>query len=69
MKICVFGNKLSTRNLIDYLFRKKIQISYLVILNKSSAEKIEISGADRVVAIKALESGASKLPVLVKIVG
>ena len=55
MKICVFGNKLSTRNLIDYLFRKKIQISYLVILNKSSAKKIEISGADKNLIYKAAE--------------
>jgi len=29
----------------------------------------EISGADKAIAIKALESGASKLPVQVKIVG
>jgi len=29
----------------------------------------EISGADRQIAIEALESGASKLPVKVKIIG
>jgi large subunit ribosomal protein L16 len=44
-------------------------IEYWACKVKPGTTIFEISGADRVVAIKALESGASKLPVLVKIVG
>ncbi|KAH8042878.1 50S ribosomal protein L16 (mitochondrion) [Aureococcus anophagefferens] len=44
-------------------------VEYWACKVKPGTTIFEISGADRVVAIKALESGASKLPVLVKIVG
>tara|TARA_A100001015_G_C14983899_1_gene710679 strand:+ start:908 stop:1792 length:885 start_codon:yes stop_codon:yes gene_type:complete len=46
MKICIFGNKLSTSKLIEHFFINKIKISHLVLLNKSSASKIQISGVD-----------------------
>lgn len=44
-------------------------VEYWACKVKPGTTIFEISGADRVVAIKALESGASKLPVQVKIVG
>ena len=44
-------------------------VEYWACKVKPGTTIFEISGADRVVAIKALESGASKLPVLGKIGG
>lgn len=46
MKICIFGNKISTSNLIKHLFKNQIKVSHLVLLNKSSTDKIQISGVD-----------------------
>ena len=44
MKICIFGNKETTKSLIQELLLRKIKVSGLVILASSQAKKAEISG-------------------------
>ncbi len=44
MKICVFGNKLSTKILINHLIKKNIPINCLVFLDEQVASKVHISG-------------------------
>ena len=44
MKICIFGNKETTKSLIEELLLRKIKVSGLVILASSQAKKAEISG-------------------------
>ncbi len=44
MKICVFGNKLSTKKLINHLIKKNISIDCIVFLDEIVANKVDISG-------------------------
>lgn len=46
MKICIFGNKTSTTELMDSLIESEIKISHLVTLDPLNAGKYKISGAD-----------------------
>lgn len=44
MRVCIFGNKETTRTLITHLINKNITIDCLVTLNSESAKKVDISG-------------------------
>lgn len=44
MKICIFGNKLSTKKLINHLIKKNISIDCIVFLDEIVANKVDISG-------------------------
>ena len=46
MKIAIFGNKKTTRTLIDYLLLKKIKIHTLISLSSKKLNSHEISGVD-----------------------
>lgn len=46
MRICIFGNKSTTRMLIENLLRNKHNPDFLLTLDKSVGDKIEISGGD-----------------------
>ncbi len=44
MKICIFGNKDSTKELIEHLSNKDYFVTYLVCLDPEESKKIQISG-------------------------
>ena len=46
MNICIFGNKKSTRRLIESLVGYQIEINSIVILDANAFNKIDISGGD-----------------------
>lgn len=46
MKICVFGNKESTRKLIENLSSEGVVVDTLVVLGQNTSRDIEISGKD-----------------------
>ena len=46
MKICVFGNKSATSELLKYLTSNNTRPHTLATLSKESFGKIEISGSD-----------------------
>jgi methionyl-tRNA formyltransferase len=47
MKICIFGNKSSTSELISYLFEKGFLIHTLICVNENVSKKNIISGHDK----------------------
>ena len=44
MKICILGNKSTTKNLLQNFYANNIKIDYLVTLNPDSAKKLHIAG-------------------------
>ena len=46
MKICIFGNKTTTKALLNELIKKKVKVSCLVALDISNSKKAKISGHD-----------------------
>ena len=47
MKICIFGNKDSTKELIEHLSNKDYFVTYLVCLDPEESKKIQISGNNK----------------------
>lgn len=62
MKICVFGNKNTTTDLIRHLQDAGFAVSSLVTLNKAAQAKVQISGADDQLSQFAAEHGITVLP-------
>lgn len=50
MNICIFGNKKSTRRLVESLVGNNIEINSIVILDATAFDKIDISGGDDTLA-------------------
>lgn len=46
MKLCIFGNKTTTKGLLDELMRIDVEIDYLVTLTTDQAKAAKISGRD-----------------------
>lgn len=46
MKICIFGNKTSSKELMESLVVSEISISHLVTLSFTNTQRLEISGVD-----------------------
>ena len=44
MKLCIFGNKTATKELITQLINSGLDISYLVTLDADKAKKSKIAG-------------------------
>ena len=47
MKICIFGNKSTTKTLIENLLNNQISVDYLITLDNAVAERVQISGGDK----------------------
>lgn len=46
MKICFFGNKTTSRKLLDGLLKKNIKVCFLITLDKEKSSKANIAGKD-----------------------